>query len=260
MQFLIGMIVKESTFIKKLNFFDLATFFPQILLSNSQRFKLLSMKNQSNTNQRRAFLKKSIAVSAGIAGLGTVAQAAVISPKLTSEDFMFIGPRKGYSPQIGALVSMMAYMRQTIVYTVNDLSVEDLDYLFDDKANSIGAIIMHLGATDKFYQINTFEGREKFNPEEDDVWGAAWRLGDEGREKLKGNTADYYLKMIGDVRAETLEILKEKDDDWLLKIDPAWSTPGNNVNTYWKWFHVMEHESNHGGQIRIIRDRAPSKA
>lgn len=118
---------------------------------------------------------------------------------------------------------------------------------------------MHLGATDKFYQINTFEGREKFSPEEDAVWGAAMRLGDEGREKLKGKTADYYLKMIGDVRAETLEKLKEKDDNWLMKIDPAWSTPGNDVNTYWKWFHVMEHESNHGGQMRIIRDRAPSK-
>ncbi len=170
------------------------------------------MKNQLKLTNRRAFLKKGIAASAGIAGIGTIANAASSNPSVASEDLMFIGPRKGYSPQIGALVSMMAYMRQTIINTVKDLSVEDLDYLFDENANSIGAMIMHLGATDKFYQINTFEGREEFTPEEDKIWGAAMRLGAEGREKIKGNTAAYYLKMIAEVRAETLEKLKEKDD------------------------------------------------
>jgi len=218
------------------------------------------MKNQTNLSNRRAFIKKGIAVSAGIAGIGTIAKAASSNPTVASEDLMFIGPRQGYSPQIGALVSMMAYMRQTIINTVKNLSVEDLDYLFDDSANSIGAMIMHLGATDKFYQINTFEGREEFSPEEDKIWGAAMRLGAEGREKIKGKTADYYLKMIAEVRAETLEKLKEKDDNWLMEVDKGWSSPGNEVNTYWKWFHVMEHESNHGGQMRIIRDRAPSKS
>jgi uncharacterized damage-inducible protein DinB len=218
------------------------------------------MGNQRILNNRREFLKKGIAVSAGIAGIGTIAKATTSYPTFASEDLMFIGPRKGYSPQIGALVSMMAYMRQTIINTVKDLSIEDLDYLFDKNANSIGAMIMHLGATDKFYQINTFEGREEFSPEEDKIWGAAMRLGAEGREKIKGNTAAYYLKMIGDVREETLEKLKGKDDNWLMEVDKGWSSPGNEVNTYWKWFHVMEHESNHGGQMRIIRDRAPSKS
>ncbi|WP_075350362.1 DinB family protein [Algoriphagus marinus] len=217
------------------------------------------MKNQLKPTNRRAFLKQGIAVSAGIAGISQIAKAASTNPDFASEDLMFIGPRKGYSPQIGALVSMMAYMRQTIIDTVKNLSVEDLDYLFDENANSIGAMIMHLGATDKFYQINTFEGREEFTAEEDEIWGAAMRLGAEGREKIKGNTAAYYLKMIGEVRAETLEKLKEKDDKWLMEVDKGWSSPGNEVNTYWKWFHVMEHESNHGGQMRIIRDRAPSK-
>lgn len=217
------------------------------------------MTIQSQQNPRRSFLMKGFALTAGIAGISTFADAADEKPTLkASEDLMFIGPRKGYSPQIGGLVSMMAYMRQTIINTVKDLSVEQLDYLFDENANSIGAMIMHLGATDKFYQINTFEGREEFNAEEDKVWGAAMRLGDEGRTQLKGKTADYYLKMIGDVREETLEKLKGKDDKWLMEVDKSWSKPGNEINTYWKWFHVMEHESNHGGQMRIIRDRAPS--
>lgn len=205
---------------------------------------------------RREFLKKALVMGGGFAAFAGFGLQASASTPPKNEDLMSIGPRKGYSPAIGSLVSMMFYMRHTIINTVRNLSVEELDYLMDDKANSIGALILHLGATDKFYQINTFEGREEFTPEEDKIWGAAMRLGDEGRNQIKGKSADYYLKMIADVREETLKKLKEKDDDWLLEVDKAWSQPGNEVNTYWKWFHVMEHESNHGGQMRIIRDRA----
>ncbi|MFC3878702.1 DinB family protein [Algoriphagus namhaensis] len=205
---------------------------------------------------RREFLKKTLAMGGGFAAFASFSLPASASTPPKNEDLMSIGPRKGYSPAIGSLVSMMFYMRHTIINTVKNLSVEELDYLMDDKANSIGALVLHLGATDKFYQINTFEGREEFTPEEDKIWGAAMRLGDEGRSQIKGKSADYYLKMIADVREETLKKLKEKDDNWLMEVDKAWSQPGNEVNTYWKWFHVMEHESNHGGQMRIIRDRA----
>lgn len=211
---------------------------------------------KTENHYRREFLKKSLAMSGGFAafvGIGLQAKAAT---EPITEDLMSIGPRKGYSPAIGSLVSMLFYMRHTIINTIKNLSTEDLDYLMDDRANSVGALALHLGATEKFYQINTFEGREEFSPEEDKIWGAAMRLGDEGRDQIKGKPAAYYLKMISDVRKETLEKLKEKDDNWLMTVDKAWSTPQSEVNTYWKWFHVMEHESNHGGQMRIIRDRA----
>jgi hypothetical protein len=34
------------------------------------------------------------------------------------------------------------------------MSQNDLDFLLDDKANRIGALLMHLAATDRIYQIN----------------------------------------------------------------------------------------------------------
>ena len=218
------------------------------------------MKKSENKNLRRSFIKKGIALTTGISGLATLSSSALVNPKRASEDLLVIGPRNGYSPQIGALVSMLNYMRHTIINTVKDLDQEDLDFLLDENSNSIGALLMHLGATEKFYQINSFEGRQELNEKEDKIWGAAMRLGDEGREMIKGHDSKYYLDLITEVRAETLDILKTKDDEWLLEIDPIWSQPGEEVNTYWKWFHVMEHESNHGGQMRIIRDRAPSKS
>ncbi len=81
-------------------------------------------------------------------------------------------------------------------------------------------------------------------------------LGDEGRKQIKGKEVSYYLNMIQEVRQKTIEELKKKDDTWLLAIDPAWSTE-RPLNTYWKWFHVCEHESNHRGQITWLKSRLP---
>lgn len=211
------------------------------------------MKTQKN--YRREFFKKGIALTAGISMIGGI-QASKASTEKRSEDLLVIGPRTGYTPEIGTLVSMMDYMRMNLSQTVKDMSQKELDFLFDAESNTIGALLLHLGATEKFYQINTFENRQEFNEEEDKIWGAASRLGDEGREKIKGHDLDYYINMIGQVREETLEKFKTLDDEWLFSIDPIWSGPDGDVNTYWKWYHVFEHESNHIGQMRWIRARA----
>lgn len=55
------------------------------------------------------------------------------------------------------------------------------------------------------------------------------------------------------VREKTLRELQQRDDAWLMKVDPdfAWG-PTNN---FCKWFHVCEHESHHNGQIKWIKGR-----
>lgn len=174
------------------------------------------------------------------------------------EDGLFmIGPVKGYTPQIGTLVSMLNYNRSTVIKSVEKLSRNQIDFLLDDHANTIAALIMHLGAVDKFYQINTFEGREEFNDEEKKIWQAPLELGVKGRAEIKGKDIQYYLDLIAAVRNETLEAFKKKDDKWLLAVDPKWSRPNQPLNTYWKWFHVCEHESNHRGQIAFLKSRLP---
>ncbi|WP_421827862.1 hypothetical protein [Larkinella sp.] len=38
----------------------------------------------------------------------------------------------------------------------------------------------------------------------------------------------------------------------------VWSKESKmSINTYWKWFHVCEHESNHQGQIAFLKSRLP---
>ena len=213
------------------------------------------MKKSTDNLDRRNFIKTTAALTTGLLGLSGF-QSLVGRDLPAGDDLFVIGPIEGYSPHIGTLVSMLKYNRMTIINTVKSLTIEQLDYLHDSNANTIGALILHLGATDKFYQINTFEGRQEFNETEKKIWDVPMNLGDEGRKQIKGHEVKYYLDMINEVRQKTIEELKKKDDKWLLSIDPEWSKE-RSLNTYWKWFHVCEHESNHRGQMTWLKSRLP---
>ncbi len=152
---------------------------------------------------------------------------------------------------------MMTWMRTTILRPVKDMTVEQLDYLHDDHANSIGAMLFHLAATERFYQIHTFEGKAWGDWSEQDKkrFDVAMNLGEEGRKQIKGNKLDFYLSTLQEVRENTIKEFKKRDDAWLLGVDEKWFW--GPTNNYCKWFHVCEHESNHNGQIKWIKSRLP---
>lgn len=213
------------------------------------------MKTSKQHFGRRGFIKTSAAITTGLLGLSGF-QKLNAQAHSSGNDLFVIGPIEGYSPQIGTLVSMLNYNRQTVINTVKSLTMEQLDHLHDPSANTIGALILHLGAVDKYYQINTFEGRQEFNEAEKKIWNAAMELGDVGRKQIKGKEVTYYLDMIDEVRQKTLSEFRKRDDKWLLAVDPEWSKE-QPLNTYWKWFHVCEHESNHRGQMTWLKSRLP---
>lgn len=161
-----------------------------------------------------------------------------------------IKPTKGYSPHIGVTVSMLEDLKSRVCRSVAELSPEATDFLLDEKANRVGALILHLAATEKYYQVYTFENRG-FNDEEKKQWETAMDLGGNAREALKGHPIDYYLHQWEQVREETLKLLKTKDDKWFEA-----KVKDSNMNNHWAWYHVMEHQANHMGQIRLIIKRA----
>lgn len=158
-----------------------------------------------------------------------------------------IKPPKGYSNDIGNMVTMLDNLKQRVERIVSNLSVEETDFLLDDQANSFGAIIYHLAATEKYYQLITFEDRP-FNKEENKTFGVALNLGETAREKFKGKPISYYLKIYDAVRAKTKELLKTKDDKWFKK-------KNRGMSNHWAWFHVMEHQANHMGQLALMKKR-----
>jgi hypothetical protein len=215
---------------------------------------------KSSGINRRNFLKTSSLAAAGTLSLATVPLFGGTPPPIMIQEDLInvVGPKPGYSPQIGTLVSMMNWMREVVVRQVGGLQTSELDYLIDDKANTIGAMLLHLGATERFYQLHTFEGRNwgDWPIADRKRWGTASGLGDSGRKYIKENDLQYYLDALEEVRNHTLEELAKKDDAWLLEIDQDW--PWGPTNAYCKWFHVVEHESNHNGQVKFIRSRLPT--
>ena len=154
---------------------------------------------------------------------------------------------KGYSHDIGQMISMLDNLKRRVERNVINLDQEGTDFLLDDNANTPGAIIYHLAATEAYYQVYTFEGRA-FNAEERKKWDTALNLGDKARQAYKGQPISYYLKIYDEVRAKTKELLKTKDDAWFAKMN-------GNMSNHWAWFHVMEHQANHMGQLALITKR-----
>jgi hypothetical protein len=205
---------------------------------------------------RRNFLSGSAgAVAAGLCGALPVSAAGVAdAPGLD-----IIGPKQGYTPQVGTLVSMLTWMRDAngVLRATEGLTQADLDYLFDKNANTIGALMLHLAATETYYGMHTFQGM-KWDSWPDSVkkqWDPAMELGDAGRQTIKGHDREYYVNILHEVREKSLAEFGKKDDVWLMTVDKEW--PWGPTNTYCKWFHVCEHEAHHTGQIAMVRKRIP---
>jgi uncharacterized damage-inducible protein DinB len=214
------------------------------------------MNSITNSSSRRSFLKQAGMLSTGLPALGFFTSNELSNP--ADDNINIIGPMSGYTPQIGTLVSMMTWMRATVLRSVKNMSQADLDFLFDPNSNTIGALLMHLAATEAWYQLNTFQelSDTKFPADFDKKWMGASDLGEEARKQIKGHDLKYYVDIMTETREATLAEFKKRDDAWLMKIDKEGfdDLPTNN---YCKWFHVCEHESNHNGQIKWYAKRIP---
>ena len=144
--------------------------------------------------------------------------------------------------------------------SLQGLIAPQLDYLHDAKANTIGALLLHLAATERLYQVHTFEGRPwgDWDEETKKRWLVPMNLGEPARKSIKGHNLAYYLDALKTVREQTLSELRKRDDAWLMSVDRDWTW--GPTNNYCKWFHVCEHESNHNGQIKWIASRLPNSA
>jgi len=212
-------------------------------------------KGRESATRRKFIGGSAAAIAAGLSVTLLEPSSALAEAELPN----VLGPRAGYSPQVGSFVSMFTWMREQngVLRTTEGLSQADLDVLFDKNANTIGALMLHLAATETYYQMNTFGGM-KWDSWSDDVkkkWDAAMNLGDAGRQTIKGHDRAYYVDILHEVREKTLSEFRKRDDAWMLAADKTF--PWGPTNNLCKWFHVTEHEAHHTGQIALLRKRLP---
>lgn len=177
----------------------------------------------------------------------------------TADPLCVFGARDGFSPQIGMFVSQLNWMRRVVLSRLENLSIEDLDWLPYPDANSIGALLIHLTAAEVYYGLNTFDALPwgSYPYEIRKKWGAAMGLGETARVRFKGHDLQYYLSHLADAREKTLSEFGKRDDEWFMAVDTTWGW--GPTNNFCKWFHVCEHESHHLGQIDLILKQLPSR-
>ncbi|MBB6451413.1 putative damage-inducible protein DinB [Geomicrobium halophilum] len=158
--------------------------------------------------------------------------------------------KEGYDQGVGELVYMLELTRTMTEFELQDLTQENLDYLIGESSNSIGMLLSHIASIEYVHQVMSFEDR-MLNKQEQEEWTGALKMGEKGRTTIKGNDLDYYLKKLADVREKTYGFLKNQDDQWLYQERKF--PDGTPYNNYYLWFHVIEDEISHRGQIKLIK-------
>lgn len=213
---------------------------------------------RATLHPRRSFLKSATAFATGAAALPMAGLPRETTPSPAARELPDVfGPRAGYTPQIGTFVSQLTWMRGAVTRAVKSITPPDLDWLLDANANSVGALLLHLAATETYYQMNTFGGIswDGWPADVKAKWDPAMKLGDAGRKTIKGHDLAFYLAALEESREHTLSEFKKRDDTWFMAVDETW--PWGPTNNFCKWFHVCEHESHHAGQIDLLLKRAP---
>lgn len=208
------------------------------------------MENRNYSRREFAYGLGAFGITAGASVLphSGLAHQAVVDNNINH-----IGPKEGFTPQIGTLLSMLDWVSDSVIKYNSKITVEQLDYLHDKDSNTIGSLMMHLAATEVVYQDMTFHDLKDFSAANKGKWNAAMELGENARKQIKGNPLSYYKDVIDEVRAVTKTEMKKRDDAWLL----SGETKEWDWNNYCKWFHVTEHYANHRGQMTWYAKRMP---
>jgi hypothetical protein len=167
---------------------------------------------------------------------------------MSAESSVFlIGTREGYDTRIGTLVSQLTNTRHFLLRASRGLSVEQLDARPGPARNTIGTLLAHLNAAESMFQRITFEGR-LFNEEESARFSPYFEF--KGGERSHGRPlADYHAEL-AETRARTLAEMKRREDSWL---DGPKTFQGQPSNVLYYWFHYIQDEARHTGQIILIR-------
>ncbi|RWZ60543.1 DinB family protein [Halobacillus fulvus] len=156
----------------------------------------------------------------------------------------------GYPEKIGELVSMLEHTRAVTKEDLRGVSREDLDFAADEHSNTIGALLIHIASIEFVHQVISFKKRD-LTEAEWKSWGTALQLGKGARRQFQNHDLEFYINHLDQVRTQTMEGLRKYTDDWLFE-ERHWEN-GKAYNPYYLWFHVLEDEINHRGQIRTVK-------
>jgi hypothetical protein len=153
---------------------------------------------------------------------------------------------KLYPTNISCFLALYERGRLNTLYLLKHCKEEFLYSTFIFTPNTIASLIMHIAAFEVFTQKITFQARV-FSNEEENYWMGA-EPGKLQPELIKGFSKIDLLNRLQEARKSTLDLFKAKDDTWLKATNIVY----RNSSNYYLWFHAMEDELNHVGQIKTM--------
>lgn len=161
-------------------------------------------------------------------------------------------PHPGLSTGIGYYLGGMEELRSQIVAAVKDISDEKIGKPAFLGVHSIGGLVLHIGEAEWFWMQMVVSGHQLT---EEDRRQPYWDiLEDVERVSRHGYTAEFCLREIEKIRNQTRDVLfsySDKDLDRLITYERNGKTTEYNLR--WILHHQIDHESQHKGQILMLK-------
>lgn len=170
-----------------------------------------------------------------------------MNPGMNPDTLFVIGPKDGFTPAVGAMAAQLEVARHFLVRATQGLTVEQLDAPPGAAVNTIGAILRHLNAAERMFQVITFEGR-RFDEEERVRWWPDFTF--ERSSEPRGVGVGAYHQALAETRALTHAGMRQRDDAWLVTPTTFFGRP---ANVHYHWTHYLMDEARHTGQIILAR-------
>ncbi|MBG8554090.1 DinB family protein [Hymenobacter guriensis] len=149
------------------------------------------------------------------------------------------------------LIGILEDARITTIQSINNLSVEELDWQYKAGWNTIGALLAHIIAVEHYFRIEFIGGR-KLTEEENAKWLPALDLGPYVPQLITGELIDSYIDRLTESRRQLVEVLKTVSfEEFTKRIEDY--DPETGCDLAWALYHMVEDEIYHRGQISIIR-------
>lgn len=154
------------------------------------------------------------------------------------------------SPKVGMLYNMMVKNRQRLLEVVEGIHDDLLDYTPDTHTvESIGTLLLHIAAVEWGFFFYNLDKRETDN----ERWKYAFANRDDSLNQLTGKGLKFYLYELLKVRNDVYERFKLISDEDLQNIIEDAYLKGSKYSIEWMFYHIIEHEAQHVGQILLLK-------
>jgi uncharacterized damage-inducible protein DinB len=166
--------------------------------------------------------------------------------------------RKTYIPfgessdhSIDYLLGIIEDARMTTIQRIENISIDELHWQYENNWNSIGVLLSHIIAAEHFFRIQFIEERE-LTKQEKEEYLPGLEMGKYIPQLMSNQSINEYITQLENSRLKLIEQIQKLDVTKFHKKREGYN-PKTGHNLAWTLYHLAEDEVHHRGQISILR-------